>query len=60
MEIAHKYQPELVCPHCGHKHSDSWDLSADDGTYECESCEEEFTYERIVTIEYSTSKNSDD
>jgi len=53
--IDHEYTPEIVCPYCGHEQSDSWEFS-DDGTHECSMCDNEFNYERIVTIQYSTSK----
>jgi len=54
--IDHEYTKEIVCPYCGNEQSDSWEFS-DDGEIECGMCEETFTYERIVTVEYSTAKS---
>lgn len=39
------YKDDLVCPHCGHAHSDSWELSDDDSSFECHSCSAKFQYE---------------
>ena len=52
------YHPELVCPYCGYEHSDAWELSADDGDYECgnQDCGKTFRYSRMVTVEYTTFK----
>jgi hypothetical protein len=54
-EIDHYYTSEIVCPHCGYVHHDSWEWG-EDGEDECGECEERFSYRRIVTIEYSTEK----
>lgn len=54
-KIDHKYTDNIICPWCGHKNSDSWE-SDDNGEEECGECEQSYTYERIVTVEYSTSK----
>ena len=43
-----------VCPYCDHQESDSWELTEDGGTIECGACSRPYTYERVVTIEYST------
>lgn len=48
------YEPQLKCPYCGHEDSDSWEISDDSGTIECGSCGNEFDYERIVTVDYSS------
>jgi len=52
-----QYTREIVCPHCGHEFSDSWEYGRNDddiGTIECVSCEKAFNARRIVTIEYCT------
>ncbi len=50
------YTQEIVCPHCGHEHCNSWELSHDSGEMDCCDCGKEFHYERNITIDYSTSK----
>lgn len=58
-EIKHEWTDELVCPHCGHVHSDSWEMnSGDEGDWdmECHECDETFDAQRHVTVKYSTSK----
>ncbi|MGF7059256.1 hypothetical protein [Brassicibacter mesophilus] len=52
-----KYTSEIVCPYCGHKFLDSWEYDDSDNEMYCEECEHEFTYERIVTVEYCSYKN---
>jgi transcription elongation factor Elf1 len=47
---------EVICPHCGHEYSDSWEFDGDTGNIECCECEKEFGYERNIEITYSTSK----
>lgn len=56
-DIEHEYTSDPVCPHCGHKHRDAWEWDSDgSGQTECGECEKPFFWERIVTIEYTTSK----
>ena len=43
----------VICPHCGYEHLDSWEM--DDGEYECD-CGGSYVVERIITVEYSTYK----
>jgi hypothetical protein len=50
--IVHKYTEEIVCPFCGSVQRDSWEFS-DEGAYECD-CGRSFSYQRIVTVEYTT------
>ena len=57
--IDHTYTYEIVCPHCGHEITDSWDICGDSmdddiGILECGECERYFFAERIVTVQYST------
>jgi hypothetical protein len=53
--IDHEFTDEIVCPHCGYEEADSWEYE-DDGKSECGGCEKEYYFERIVTVEYSTTK----
>ncbi len=55
-EIDHTNTDEMVCPYCGHTHSDSWELVYDSETTECNACDTEFRYEREKIYSYSTSK----
>jgi DNA-directed RNA polymerase subunit RPC12/RpoP len=45
---------EVVCPHCGYKFSDSWEMS--EGEYECSDCGRKFEISIDTSITYSTSK----
>ena len=55
-EIEHEYTEEIVCPHCGFVHGDSWEVSGDDGWMFCDQCKEKFLYERQRDITYTTRK----
>lgn len=55
-QISTQYTTEPICPHCGHRVRDSWELD-EDGTYDCGECGEEFNYTKNITITYSTSKS---
>ena len=49
--------PEIVCPHCGHKHLDSFEHNDDDGQdIECGACGGEFTLRIHFCVTYSTKK----
>jgi hypothetical protein len=50
-------ESEPVCPHCGYIQGDAWEWAnqeEDDDT--CGNCGNEYTYERCITVEYSTRK----
>jgi len=54
-----QYTHEIVCPYCGYKFCDSWEMNQGeegDDDAECPSCEREFIFTRILTVEYCTSK----
>jgi uncharacterized Zn-finger protein len=55
-EIDHEYTDEIICPYCGEDVMDSWEYS-DSGDIQCGKCRKEFTYEREVTVTYSTQKS---
>jgi hypothetical protein len=61
--IDHKFTEDIVCPHCGHVHVDSWEWGGgeegDWEDYECECCENKFNWSRHVKISYSTSLPED-
>ena len=53
-EINHEYTDEVVCPHCGYEHTDSWDRPDSDED-ECGECGKPFQYSRSTTVKYSTA-----
>ena len=58
-KVNHKFTDEIVCPHCGDKWSDSWEVSPRDeeiGLQECENCEKSFYAHRHIEVTYSTQK----
>jgi DNA-directed RNA polymerase subunit RPC12/RpoP len=57
MAIDHEYTPEIVCPNCGHKESNSWEFGSgvnDCGDEICGTCGVEFIWDRVVVVEYCT------
>ena len=57
--IDHENTNEVVCPHCGHEHGDSWDRSMSDGDMhedKCEECGKPFTVQCAETTTYTTEK----
>ena len=55
-EIDHEYTNEIVCPWCGYEFSDSWEWSDYEEDVECHKCGKLFYYERILTVEYKTTR----
>jgi DNA-directed RNA polymerase subunit RPC12/RpoP len=51
----HNVTHEIVCPHCGYEHGDSWEQSSDSGEFECNECEVTFFFERHTDVTYNTS-----
>lgn len=49
-----EYTEQIKCPFCGYEESNSWEFD-DDGTHECGRCGGEFSWERIVTVEYNST-----
>ncbi len=50
-----------ICPHCGHVEQDAWEIDFGlglDGEREvsCNSCGEDYFLERIVSVNYKSSK----
>ena len=54
------HRDDVICPHCGHDHSDSWEIDfgagieGSDTALLCVECEKPFMARRIVTITYTT------
>jgi len=58
-EIDHEDTSEVVCPYCGHKQSDTWELTGGDDeedTVNCGKCEKEFGYRTEITIDFTSWK----
>lgn len=59
-EFEHDGTEQIVCPHCGHVHSDSWEFSGqghnDGGDAKCNECGKPFHWERNIIVLYGTSK----
>ncbi len=58
------HEPNIVCPHCRHRHTDSLheffgDDWEDSSSIDCEDCGKQFQAERGVDIYYSTNKLED-
>lgn len=59
-QINHSWTEQIVCPHCGYEHEDSWDfyLNADDNSVRlfCYRCDKPFMSDREVEVTYTTRK----
>lgn len=58
-EIDHEFTESIVCPHCGHSHSESWEYFRDDQyaqTINCIECDKPFSCEMEVDVTYITAK----
>lgn len=56
MKIEHQYTDEVVCPWCGRESGDCWEWTENDGEMKCDECGKEFSYEKDITVTYSTLK----
>jgi transposase len=54
-EIDHICTKEIVCPYCGYTMSDSWEME-DDGSWTCDACNNEFRYQRNISVSYTSRK----
>jgi len=48
------YENNLTCPFCGYQDDDSWELSDSEDDHECSRCSATISYERVVTVEYTS------
>ncbi len=52
-----EYTPDPICPHCGAKQRDAWEMFDewdDHVEVDCWNCEKSIYIERQVSVEYST------
>ena len=59
VELNHTLTEEIVCPVCGMRYPDSWelfDIMGCIGELKCDACGKLFTAQRITTIEYITRR----
>lgn len=49
-----QFTSNIVCPYCGYENQDSWECSDDEDEEICGNCGSTFSYERIVTVEYTS------
>ena len=48
------FSENITCPHCGNENGDSWEASDNDDECYCENCGSVFSYERDITVTYSS------
>ncbi len=49
-----EFKYNIICPYCGYENQDSWECSDDEDEEICGNCGSTFSYERIVTVEYTS------
>jgi DNA-directed RNA polymerase subunit RPC12/RpoP len=56
-ELETDFTSEIICPHCGAKYQDSWELNNNDGEKEtCIDCGKHFHLSVHFDVTYSTRK----
>ena len=61
-EIDCSLEPEIKCPYCGYKDTDSWEYNMgqdDEIEVECGNCEEEFLVTCHIEVTYSSYPKED-
>jgi hypothetical protein len=48
------YEDEITCPYCGYKDDNSFERGESEGEHECGRCSAVFSFEREVSVTYST------
>jgi transcription elongation factor Elf1 len=56
VEPEERYGDEIICPWCGAKMEDSWEMARHDdcGITDCELCGKRYEWTQIVDVNYST------
>ena len=55
-DSAHDHNKEPVCPFCGYKMTDAWEISDDESVHECSNCDSTYNVYRHTEVTYTTSK----
>ena len=50
---------DIVCPHCGYKHQDGWDMPIENDEHECAECFKKFGYSSEPTVYYTSWKDNE-
>lgn len=54
----HDFTDEIICPYCGYQFQDSYEHGEySDNILECGDCEKNFSFEKNISVSYSTSKH---
>lgn len=56
-EIDTAFQGQIVCPYCGHRHEDSWEMAGNDEEdveCDCYACDKTFRVTTHISIKYSS------
>jgi hypothetical protein len=43
-----------ICPYCGEEQGDFWEVSGEDGDYDCGHCTRRFRWSRYIDVTYNT------
>lgn len=55
-ELDYSYTDEIICPYCGHEHSDSWEASDESDDEQCGECGKHFSYTSYTTRNFTSKK----
>ena len=56
-DIDYEFTDEIVCPYCGYKFNDSWEMGTDDIDQDCPECGKHFSWSTDVTVKYISEKD---
>ena len=56
--MSETFGDNIICPHCGHIHRDSWEIMMEDGVeeIECDKCGQAFVATRHTSVNYWAEK----
>lgn len=64
VDWVNNWEEEIICPHCGYKHEDSWDYGmkydGDEREVECGDCGKEFMASMSLDVSYHSGKFVED
>ncbi len=50
------YNEDLVCPYCGAKQQDTWELDEGEGEIECLACEKTFKFTKEYIVKFRVTE----